>query len=193
MRNITSHLLTTNKRNPYLYRASTIYKSLYPLDHQIILTIMEGCINSHENNSFRIQVHLSPKDNYDTELAYFNIYGNYIRAPFEQLSKLKNHPYFAPPSMNINCEDYQKQGVSKMLILIAFHFAKKEYRLFNDESELFIDTDASTIVGQDAHGMGISYWTAIGMTDNEDSPSNAVSVGYEKRCMVKDLHPYLFR
>ena len=193
MKNITSLLLTTNKRNPYLYRASIIYKSLSPLDHDIILTITEGCINSHENKSFRIQVHLSPKDNHNIELAYFNIYGNYIKKPFEQLSKLKNHPYFAPPSMNINCADYQRRGVSKMLILIAFHFAKKEYPLFNDKSELFIDTDASTIVGQDAHGNPISYWTAIGMSDNEKLPSNTVSVGYEKRCLVKDLHPYLFR
>ena len=129
----------------------------------------------------------------ELELAYFNIYGNYIKSPFEQLARFNDCIQFAPPSMNINCEDYQGQGVSKMLILVAFHFAKQEYPRFNDGSELFIDTDASTIVGKDVHGNKVSYWTAIGMTDNEESPSNAVSVGYEKRCLVRDLHPYLFR
>ena len=191
MKNITSLLLTTNKRNPYLYRASAIYKSLMSKP-EVIVTVSDCCIPG-ANKSFRIQTHICPANHCDMELAYFNIYGNYVRAPFEQLARFKNRSQFAPPSMNINCEDYQGQGVSKMLILVAFHFAKKEYPLFNADSELFIDTDASTIVGQDADGNGVSYWTAIGMTDNEASPSNAVSVGYEKRCFVKDLHPYLFR
>ena len=189
MKNITSLLLTTNKRNPYLYRASTIYKSLMSKP-EVIVTVSDL---PGANKAFRIQTHISPANHGDMELAYFNIYGNYVRAPFEQLARFKNRPQFAPPSMNINCEDYQGQGVSKMLILVTFHFAKKEYPLFNADSELFIDTDASTVVGQDAEGYRVTYWAAIGMKDNEASPSNAVSVGYEKRCFVKDLHPYLFR
>ena len=188
MQNITNTLLTTNKRNVYLYRASVIYKSLSEKP-AIILT---SNINT-TNKSFRIQVHLSPDDDYNIELAYFNIYGSYLKAPFEKLSRVRDCTYFAPPSMNINCEDYRGEGVSKMLILIAFHFAKKEYPRFNEMSELFIDTDASTIVGKDMDGNKVSYWTAIGMTDNEDTPSNAVCVGYEKRCFVCHLHGYLFR
>lgn len=191
MQNVTSLLLTTNKRNPYLYKASAIYKSLMSKP-EVIVTVSNYSLPG-ANKAFRIQTHISPANHHDMELAYFNIYGNYVRTPFEQLTRFKNMSQFAPPSMNINCEDYQGQGVSKMLILVAFHFAKQEYPRFNDGSELFIDTDASTIVGYDLSGNKVSYWTAIGMTDNEESPSNAVSVGYEKRCLVRDLHPYLFR
>ncbi len=191
MQNVTTLLLTTNKRNPYLYKASIIYKSL--MSKPDVIVTMTNCCILGANKSFRIQTHISPANNCDMELAYFNIYGNYVRAPFEQLARFKNCSQFAPPSMNINCEDFQGQGVSKMLILVAFHFAKKEYSLFNADSELFIDTDASTIVGQDAIGNKVSYWSAIGMKDNEEAPSNKVSTGYEKRCFVKDLHPYLFR
>lgn len=189
MRNVTTDLLTTNKRNKYLFKASLIYKSL-PSKPEVILST---CCSTPGSDSayFRIQVHLSPTNEIDKELAYFNIYGNYVRAPFEQLGRLKAG--ISPPSMNINCEDYRGQGVSKMLMLIAFHFAKKEYPRFNDSTELFIDTDASTIVGKDASGNKISYWSAIGMTDNESSPSSPVSKGYEKRCIVRELHPYLFR
>jgi hypothetical protein len=172
-----------------------IYKSLltkpcFLTNPEVILTMNKFC-DTTGIKSFRIQVHLSPADDYDIELAYFNIYGNYIRAPFEKLSRLKNRLQFSPPSMNINCENYQGHHVSKMLILIAFYFAKQEYSRFNDYSELFIDTDASTVVGNDTSGNKVTYWSAIGMTSNEIE--NAVSAGYEKRCIVRDLHPYLFR
>jgi len=186
--NVTSTLLTTNKRDTYLFRARAIYNSL-SFKPQVILTITDS--THGVNKSFRIQVHLST--NHETELAYFNISGNYVKAPFEQLARLKDRVHFAPPHMNIDCSDYQGQGVSKMLILIAFHYAKQRYPRFNEGTELFIDTDASTTVGKDASGNRVSYWTAIGMKDNEVCPSNAVSTGYEMRCFIKDLHPYLFR
>ena len=189
---ITSTLLTTNKRDAYLFRARDIYNSLSFKPH-VILTITDSNSTHSANKSFRIQVHLSPADNHATELAYFNISGNYVKAPFEQLARLKDHTHFAPPHMNIDCSDYQGQGVSKMLILIAFHYAKQTYPRFNEGTELFIDTDASTTVGKDVSGNRVSYWTAIGMKDNEVCPSNAVSTGYEMRCFIKDLHPYLFR
>ena len=88
MKNITSLLLTTNKRNPYLYRASTIYKSLMSKP-EVIVTVSDL---PGANKAFRIQTHISPANHGDMELAYFNIYGNYVRAPFEQLARFKNHP-----------------------------------------------------------------------------------------------------
>jgi len=170
--------------------AKQIYDTL-KIASKIILSTSDNNFNNIK--SFRLQVHLTTTAGSTKELAYFNIYGNYIRAPFEQLSRLNNHKHFAPPIMNIDCSDYQGQGVSKMLILIAFHYAKKEYPRFNDMSELFIDVDASNIVGHDVSGNKVSYWSAIGMVENETNPSNYVSTGYEKRCFVRDLNDYLFR
>ena len=191
MTDITEQLTLTNKRDTYLHKASQIYNTLTLSNTRVILTIsniqFKGSLKA-----FRLQVHLATTDDMDTELAYFSIYGNYIRTPFEKLTRL-TVPNYSPPSMNINCEDYQGKHVSKMLILIALHYAKKEYPRFNPASELFIDTDASTIVGRDASFNKVSYWTAIGMTDNETNPSSKVSTGYEKRCLVEDLNAYLFR
>jgi S-adenosylmethionine/arginine decarboxylase-like enzyme len=170
--------------------AKQIYNTL-KIAPKIILTTADN--NFNNTKSFRLQVHLSTAGSTTEELAYFNIYGNYIRAPFEQLTRLNNNKQFAPPLMNIDCSDYEGQGVSKMLILIAFHYAKKEYPRFNDMSELFIDVDASNIVGHDVSGNKVSYWSAIGMVENETNPSNYVSTGYEKRCFVRDLKSYLFR
>ena len=191
MIDITEKLTTTNKRSAYLHKASQIYQTLSMSNTRVILTISNSQFKG-SLNSFRLQVHLATADDMDTELAYFNIYGNYIRTPFEKLMRL-TVPNYSPPSMNINCEDYQGKHVSKMLILIAFHYAKKEYPRFNSASELFIDTDVSTIVGLDASFNKVSYWTAIGMTGNETNPSSKVSTGYEKRCMVEGLNAYLFR
>jgi len=188
MIDITEQLTTTNKRDTYLHKASQIYNTLTLPNTRVILTISDIQFKG-SLKAFRLQVHLAMAD---TELAYFNIYGNYIKAPFEKLTRI-TVPNYSPPSMNINCEDYQGKHVSKMLILIAFHYAKKEYHRFNPASELFIDTDASTIVGVDASFNKVSYWTAIGMTDNETNPSSKVSTGYEKRCLVEDLNAYLFR
>jgi len=191
MTDITEKLTTTNKRSAYLHKASQIYQTLSSLDTRVILTVSDiQCKGSLK--AFRLQVHLATMDDMDTELAYFNICGNYIKAPFEKLTRI-TVPNYSPPSMNINCEDYQGKHVSKMLILIAFHYAKKEYPRFNRVSELFIDTDASTIVGLDTSCNKVSYWTAIGMTENETNPSSKVSTGYEKRCLVEDLNAYLFR
>ncbi len=128
--------------------------------------------------TFKIQSHLGPSEK--EELAYFSIRGRYFRAPFEKRT-------LEPPSMNIDCSDYRGQHVSKMLMLVVFHFAKLEYKRFNEDSELYIDTDASDLVDD-----GVTYWTAIGMTENTCSPDHA-SFGYEKRCILKDLKPYLFR
>jgi hypothetical protein len=191
MTDITEKLTTTNKRSAYLHKASQIYQTLLLPNTRVILTVSNIQFKG-SHNAFRLQVHLAMADDMDTELAYFNIYGNYIRAPFEKLTRL-TVPNYSPPSMNINCEDYQGKRVSKMLILIAFHYAKQAYPRFNSTSELFIDTDASTIVGYDASFNKVSYWTAIGMTDNETNPSSKVSTGYEKRCLVEDLNAYLFR
>jgi hypothetical protein len=188
MIDITEQLTTTNKRDTYLHKASQIYNTLTLPNTRVILTISDIQFKG-SLKAFRLQVHLAMAD---TELAYFNIYGNYIKAPFEKLTRI-TVPNYSPPSMNINCEDYQGKHVSKMLILIAFHYAKKEYPRFNPASELFIDTDASTIVGVDASCNKVSYWTAIGMIDNETNPSSKVSTGYEKRCIVEDLNAYLFR
>jgi hypothetical protein len=191
MTDITEQLTTTNKRSAYLHKASQIYYTLSLTNTRVILTISNIQFKG-SHNAFRLQVHLATADDMDTELAYFNIYGNYIRAPFEKLTRL-TVPNYTPPAMNINCEDYQGKHVSKMLILIAFHYAKQVYPRFNPTSELFIDTDASTIVGVDASCNKVSYWTAIGMTDNETNPSSKVSTGYQKRCLVEDLNAYLFR
>ena len=191
MIDITEKLTTTNKQDTYLHKASQIYNTLSLLNTRVILTISDIQFKG-SLKAFRLQVHLAMAGNMDTELAYFNIYGNYIKAPFEKLTRI-TVPNYSPPSMNINCEDYQGKHVSKMLILIAFHYAKKEYPRFNPASELFIDTDASTIVGYDASFNKVSYWTAIGMTDNETNPSSKVSTGYEKRCLVEGLCAYLFR
>lgn len=191
MTDITIQIITSNKRSPYLFMAKQIYNTLQ-IAPKIILTTSNYSSRIH-HKSFRLQVHLSTAGSTTEELAYFNIYGNYIRAPFEQLTRLNNNKHFAPPLMNIDCSDYEGQGVSKMLILIAFHYAKKEYPRFNDMSELFIDVDASNIVGHDVSGNKVSYWSAIGMVENETNPSNYVSTGYEKRCFVRDLKGYLFR
>ena len=190
MTDITTQIITSNKRSPYLFMANQIYNTL-KIAPKIILTTSDN--NFNNTKSFRLQVHLSTTAGSTKELAYFNIYGNYIRAPFEQLTRLNNNKQFAPPIMNIDCSDYKGQGISKMLILIAFHYAKKEYPRFNDMSELFIDVDASNIVGRDVSGNKVSYWSAIGMVENETNPSNHVSTGYEKRCFVRDLKGYLFR
>lgn len=190
MTDITTQIITSNKRSPYLFMANQIYNTL-KIAPKIILTTSDN--NFNNTKSFRLQVHLSTTADSTKELAYFNIYGNYIRAPFEQLTRLNNNKQFAPPIMNIDCSDYKGQGISKMLILIAFHYAKKEYPRFNDMSELFIDVDASNIVGRDVSGNKVSYWSAIGMVENETNPSNYVSTGYEKRCFVRDLKGYLFR
>jgi hypothetical protein len=130
--------------------------------------------------TFKIQSHIGTC--LKEELAYFSIRGKYCRAPFEKKT-------IEPPSMNIDCSDYRGQRVSKMLMLVVFHFAKLEYKRFNEDSELYIDTDASDLVDEDK---GTTYWTAIGMTENMCSSDHA-SFGYEKRCKLKDLKPYLFR
>lgn len=196
MTDITKHLTTSIRRNPYLWRANQIYQTVlasFPGIRVILSTnkfeVGKMC-NAH--NSFRLQVHLSNPDDIAHELAYFNISGNYINSPFENVNKLTSK-YFSPPTMNINCDDYRGMHVSKMLMLVAFHFAKKEYPRFHESSHLFIDTDASTIVGVDSSGNKVSYWTAIGMIDNEMTPLNVVSIGYEKRCTLRDLNPYLLR
>ena len=193
MTDITNNIITSSRRTPYLFQAKQIYNALQNSPKVILTTSNNKLDSKYGHNSFRLQVHLTDNNtSIDNELAYFNIYGNYIRAPFEQLSR-NTCKQFAPPIMNIDCSEYQGLGVSKMLMLIAFHYAKKEYPRFNDTSELFIDVDASNIVGHDASGNNISFWTAIGMVDNETNPSNYVSTGYEKRCFVRDLHEYLFR
>jgi hypothetical protein len=191
MTDITEHLTNSNKRkrSAYLKAAARIYKTLaQPV--RVILTISDFHFEG-SRSAFRLQVHLAPDSSIDTELAYFSIYGNYIRTPFENLTRI-TAPNYAPPMMNIDCDDYRGKHVSKMLILLAFYFAKKEYPRFNPSSELFIDTDASTIVGYDASLNKVSYWTAIGMTDNETNPSCKISTGYEKRCRVEQLNTYLF-
>ena len=129
--------------------------------------------------TFKIQCHLGLGIGLE-ELAYFSIRGRYLRAQFEKRTE-------EPPSMNIDCSDYRGQHVSKMLMLVVFHFAKLEYKRFNEDSELYIDTDASDLVDD-----GITYWTAIGMTENTCSSGHA-SFGYEKMCRLKDLKLYLFR
>lgn len=193
MTDITNHLTTSNKRNAYLWRANQLYQTvLVSFPNVRIILSTHQYHGGDAYNSFRLQVHLATPEDIAHELAYFNLSGNYINAPFENLNKITN-PYFSPPTMNINCEDYRGMGVSKILMLVAFHFAKKEYPRFNVRSELFIDTDASTIVGVDLSGNKVSYWTAIGMTNNDMNPSNMVSVGYEKRCTLADLNSYLWR
>jgi len=193
LQDITEQIISSNKRSPYLFAAKRIYARLYPTPPtRIVLTISNYQPQDPTHpRSFRIQTHLANGDDLSNESAYFSINGNYIRAPFELLGRMTTH--MSPPSMNIDCSIYRGQGISRMLILITLHYARIEYPRFNDESELFIDTDASDIVGHDDAGMGVSYWTAIGMVDNEASPSNLVSTGYEKRCSVKGLHSYLFR
>jgi hypothetical protein len=169
--NITNKVLNATKRDPYLYSARMIYLNML-VRHNIWLTITDY------SQTFKIQSHLGPSAN--EELAYFSIRGRYLRAPFEKRT-------IEPPSMNIDCSDYRGQHVSKMLMLVVFHFAKLEYKRFNEDSELYIDTDASDLVDD-----GITYWTAIGMIENTCSSTHA-SFGYEKMCQVKDLKPYLFR
>jgi hypothetical protein len=178
-----THLITqSTSRTPYLVYANQIYTT-NQLSCRIILT------RKTRDDWFEIQTHLSNIGNESTELAYFRIHGTYCRAPFEQLSRIHNAPGYVPPNMNIDCSDYRGKGVSKMLILITFHFAKIEYPRFNLDTELFIDTDASDVVDTTT---ATTYWTAIGMVENSHPP-NHVSSGYEKMCRVKDLMPYLFR
>ena len=171
--NITNKVLNAKKRDPYLYSAKMIYLNMLEPRPDIWLTVTDYL------KTFKIQCHLGLGLGLE-ELAYFSIRGRYLRAQFEKRT-------VEPPSMNIDCSDYRGQRVSKMLMLVVFHFAKLEYKRFNEDSELYIDTDASDLVGE-----GITYWTAIGMTENTCSPDHA-SFGYEKRCRLKDLKPYLFR
>ena len=170
--NITNKILNATKRNSYLYSAKMIYLNMLEPRPYIWLVLTDYL------QTFKIQSHLGPEAN--KELAYFSIRGRYNRSPFEKRT-------VEPPSMNIDCSDYRGQRVSKMLMLVVFHFAKLEYKRFNEDSELYIDTDASDLVDE-----GTTYWTAIGMTENMCSCSHA-SFGYEKRCRLKDLKPYLFR
>ena len=170
--NITNKVLNATKKEPYLYSARLIYWNM--LVRPDIWLIVTDYLKT-----FKIQCHLGLGIGLE-ELAYFSIRGRYLRAQFEKRTA-------EPPSMNIDCSDYRGQHVSKMLMLVVFHFAKLEYKRFNEDSELYIDTDASDLVGE-----GITYWTAIGMTENTCSPDHA-SFGYEKRCRLKDLKPYLFR
>jgi hypothetical protein len=193
--NVTNNILNANKKTPYLYAARNIYNKLPSGSrHNIWLTIED-----RPNNTFKIQSHLG--EDVGTELAYFSIWGTYCRAPFEKRPLEK----CVPPSMNIDCSDYRGQRVSKMLMLVVFHFAKLKYKRFNEDSELYIDTDASDIVGElyctsidpktqtkNEYIVPLTYWSAIGMTDNNCSEDH-VSFGYEKRCKVKDLKSYLFR
>lgn len=170
--NITNKVLNATKLDPYLYSARMIYLNMLEARPNIWLTVTDYL------KTFKIQAHLGPDEN--QELAYFSIRGRYLRTPFEKRT-------VEPPSMNIDCSDYRGQRVSKMLMLVVFHFAKLEYKRFNEDSELYIDTDASDLVGE-----GVTYWTAIGMTENTCSSGHA-SFGYEKKCRLKDLNPYLFR
>ena len=170
--NITNKILNANKRDIYLYSAKRIYLNMLEPRPDIWVTITDYL------KTFKIQSHLGVDAK--EELAYFSIRGRYLRAPFEKRTA-------EPPSMNIDCSDYRGQRVSKMLMLVVFHFAKLEYKRFNEGSELYIDTDASDLVGE-----GVTYWTAIGMTENTCSSDHA-SFGYEKKCRLKDLTPYLFR
>lgn len=169
--NITNNVLNATKKEPYLYSAKMIYLNMLEPRPYIMLVITDYL------KTFKMQSHLELNSN---KVAYFSIRGKYNRAPFEKRT-------IEPPSMNIDCSDYRGQRVSKMLMLVVFHFAKLEYKRFNEDSELYIDTDASDLVGED-----VTYWTAIGMTENICSPDHA-SFGYEKRCRVKDLKFYLFR
>lgn len=175
--NITNTILNAQKKTPYLYVAKKIYNNLHDGNKYNVWITIED----RPNKTFKIQSHLGP--DVSTELAYFSIWGTYCRAPFEKKPREK----CVPPSMNIDCSDFRGQRVSKMLILVVFHFAKLEYKRFNEDSELYIDTDASDIVGNN-----LTYWTAIGMIDNNYGEDH-VSFGYEKRCKVKDLKPYLFK
>lgn len=170
--NITNKVLNATKRDPYLYSARMIYLNMLEPRPHIWLSLSDYL------QTFKIQSHLGSCLN--EELAYFSIRGRYLRAPFEKRT-------VEPPSMNIDCSDYRGQRVSKMLMLVVFHFAKLEYKRFNEDSELYIDTDASDLVDD-----GITYWTAIGMTENTCSSGHA-SFGYEKMCRLKDLKLYLFR
>jgi hypothetical protein len=173
--NITNNVLNAKKRDPYLHSAKLIYLNMLEEPRpDIWLTVTDYF------QTFKIQSHIGSHSK--EELAYFSIRGKYHRAPFE----LKTAE---PPSMNIDCSDYRGQRVSKMLMLVVFHFAKLEYKRFNEDSELYIDTDASDLVDEDK---GITYWTAIGMKENTCSSDHA-SFGYEKQCRLKDLKPYLFR
>jgi len=169
--NITNKVLNATKKDPYLYSARTIYLNMLEPRPDIWITVTDYL------QTFKIQSHLGLGPE---ELAYFSIRGRYLRAPFEKRT-------VEPPSMNIDCSDYRGQRVSKMLMLVVFHFAKLEYKRFNEDSELYIDTDASDLVGE-----GVTYWKAIGMTENTCSPNHA-SFGYEKKGRLKDLKPYLFR
>ena len=171
--NITNKVLNATKREPYLYSARMIYLNMLEPLPDIWLTVTDYL------KTFKIQSHLGLGVGLE-ELAYFSIRGRYYRAPFEKRTA-------EPPSMNIDCSDYRGQRVSKMLMLVVFHFAKLEYKRFNEESELYIDTDASDLIGE-----GVTYWTAIGMTENTCSSDHA-SFGYEKKCRLKDLKHYLFR
>lgn len=180
--NITNNILNANKKMSYLFAAKTIYMNL-PEESRHDVWIK---VDYRPNKAFKIQSHLGP-DAY-TELAYFSIWGTYCKAPFEKKPREK----CVPPSMNIDCSDYRGQRVSKMLMLVLFHFAKLEYSRFNEDSELYIDTDASDIVGELNSSVPLTYWTAIGMTENNCGEDH-VSFGYEKRCRVKDLKPYLLR
>ena len=170
--NITNNVVNAKKRDPYLYSAKMIYLNMLEPRPDIWLTLTDYL------KTFKIQSHLGPSET--EELAYFSIRGRYYRAPFEKRTN-------EPPSMNIDCSYYRGQHVSKMLMLVVFHFAKLEYKRFNEDSELYIDTDASDLVSE-----GITYWTAIGMTENTCSSGHA-SFGYEKMCRLKDLKLYLFR
>ena len=191
---ITSIVLTSNIMNKYLFAAKQLFVALDDTTLRIIMTI-DNTYFKHSNKMFKMQMHLSHEGVPTKELAYFSIYGNYIRAPFENLARITplQMSSFSPPSMNIDCSDYRGRRVSKMLILLLIHFAKIEYPRFNDESALFIDVDASDIVGYNADGSTVSFWTAIGMVDNEINPANIISTGYDKRVIVKQLAPYLFR
>ena len=170
--NITNKVLNANQKDRYLYYAKLIYLNMLEPRPDIWLTITDYF------QTFKIQSHIGSLLN--EELAYFSIRGRYYRAPFEKRTN-------EPPSMNIDCSYYRGQHVSKMLMLVVFHFAKLEYKRFNEDSKLYIDTDASDLVDE-----GITYWTAIGMTENMCSSDHA-SFGYEKQCILKDLKPYLFR
>jgi hypothetical protein len=172
--NITNNVVNAKKRDLYLYSAKRIYLNMLEPSPDIWLSVTDYF------QTFKIQCHIGSCAN--EELAYFSIRGRYKRAPFEKKT-------VEPPSMNIDCSDYRGQRVSKMLMLVVFHFAKLEYKRFNEDSELYIDTDASDLVDEEE---GITYWTAIGMTENRCSLDHA-SFGYEKQCRVKDLKPYLFR
>jgi hypothetical protein len=128
---ITDFITQSTSRTPYLVHAKQIYTT-NRFNCRIILT------RKTRDDWFEIQTHLSNPGDESTELAYFRIHGTYRRAPFEQLSRIRNAPGYVPPNMNIDCSEYRGKRVSKMLILITFHFAKIEYPRFNLNTELFI-------------------------------------------------------